>query len=41
MYCNVLSCSKKAKDINVKVCNMMTNTSEAKTMTKHILCDYK
>ena len=33
-------CSKKkAKDINMKVFNMITNKNEAKTMTKHISCD--
>ena len=37
---NVLSSKmcvpKKAKDINVKVFDMITNENEAKTMTKHI-----
>ena len=32
---------KKTKDINVKVFNMTTNKDEAKTITKHILCDCK
>ena len=32
---------KKTKDINVKVFNMITNKNEAKTMTKHISCDFK
>ena len=43
--CNVLSplmwFPKKSKDINIKVFNMITNKNEAKTMTKHILCDCK
>ena len=34
-------CSKKTKDINVKVFNMITNKNEAKTMVKHISCDCK
>ena len=37
-------CSKKKKKgngINVKVFNMTTNKSQAKTMAKHIPCDYK
>ena len=33
--------SKKIKDINVKVFNMITSKNEAKTMKKHISCDYK
>ena len=33
--------TKKTKDINVKVVNMITNKSDAKTMTKHISCDCK
>ena len=32
---------KKAKDINVKVFNIITNKNEAKTMTKHVSCDCK
>ena len=32
---------KKAKDINVKVFNMITNKNEAKTMKKHIPCHFK
>ena len=32
---------KETKDINVKTFNKLTNKSEAKTMTKHILCDCK
>ena len=32
---------KKQKNINVKAFNMITNKSEAKTMTKHISCDCK
>ena len=43
--CNVSSpkicVSKKAKDINVKVFNMITNKNYAKAMAKHILCDCK
>ena len=44
--CNILSLKlcvqKEAKDINVKVFNMLTNKNEAKTiMTKHISCDCK
>ena len=43
--CNVLSpkicIPKKAKNINVKVLNIMTNKNEAKTMKKHISCDCK
>ena len=31
----------KTKDVNVKVFNMITNRNEAKTMVKHISCDYK
>ena len=42
---NVLSpktcVSKKTKDINVKVFNLITNKKEAKTMTNHISCDCK
>ena len=38
--CNVLlpkiCILKKTKDINVEVFNMITNKTEAKTMTKHI-----
>ena len=34
-------CSKKTKNINVKVFNVITNKNEAKTMAKHILCDCK
>ena len=34
-------CSKKTKDINAKVFNIITNKNKAKTMTKHILCDCK
>ena len=34
-------CSKKAKDINIKAFNMMANKNEAKTMAKHISCDFK
>ena len=30
----------KTKDINVKVFDMITRISEAKTMVKHIWCDY-
>ena len=33
--------SKKIKDRNVKVFNMITNKNEAKTMTKHISCACK
>ena len=43
--CNILSSKtsvpKKAKDINVKVLNMMANKDEAKTIRKHISCDCK
>ena len=43
--CNVLSpkicVPQEAKDINVKAFNMLTNENEAKTMTKHISCDWK
>ena len=43
--CNVLSpkicVPKKAKDINVKTFNMITNKYEAKTMTEHISCDWE
>ena len=31
----------KTKYLNVKVFNMITNKSEAKTMVKHISCDFK
>ena len=31
----------KTKDINVKVCNMITRTIETKTMVKHFSWDYK
>ena len=34
-------CSKRKKDVNVKTFNMTTNKHEAKTMTKHIACDFK
>ena len=41
--CNVLSPTicvlKKTKDIKVQIFNMITNTNEAKTMTKHTSCD--
>ena len=43
--CNVLSPKicflKKAKGINEKVFNMITNKNEAKAMPKHISCDCK
>ena len=43
--CNISSpkicVSKKAKDINVKVFNMITNKNYAKAMAKYILCDCK
>ena len=43
--CNALSpiicVPKGTKYINVKVFNMITNKNEAKTIAKHILCDYK
>ena len=43
--CNVLSSKtsvpKKAKDINVKVFNMMANKDGAKAIRKHISCDCK
>ena len=43
--CNVLlpkiCVPKEIKDINVKTFNLITNKNEAKTMTKHISCDYK
>ena len=43
--CNVLSSKicvpEKAKYINVKAFNMITNKIEAKTMAKHISCDRK
>ena len=43
--CNVLSpkiyVSKETKDINVKPFNIITNKTEAKTMTKHSRCDCK
>ena len=38
---DVLFVVKKAKDINVKVFEMIANKNEAKTMTKHISCDCK
>ena len=38
---DVLFAVKKAKDINVKVFEMIANKNEAKTMTKHISCDCK
>ena len=31
----------KKKGVNVKAFNMITNKNEAKTMTKHVSCDYK
>ena len=34
-------CSSKTKDVNVKVFNMITNKSGAKTFIKHISCDCK
>ena len=34
-------CFKKAKDINIKVFNLITNKDEVKIMTKHIPCDHK
>ena len=43
--CNVLSSkisvARKTKKINVKVFNTITNKNEAKTMAKHVSCDYK
>ena len=43
--CNVLSpkicVPRKAKDINVKAFNMITNRNEAKTLVKCISCDCK
>ena len=43
--CNFLfpkiSVPKKTNDINVKVFNRITNKNGAKTMTKHISCDFK
>ena len=32
---------KKAKEINVTILNMITNTNEAKAMAKHTPCDCK
>ena len=32
---------KKAKGVNVKAFNMITNKNETKGMTGHILCDCK
>ena len=41
--CNVLSpkicVPRKAKDLNVKAFNMITNRNEAKTLVKCISCD--
>ena len=34
-------CSKKIKDINVDVFNMIKNKNEAKTMEKPASCDFK
>ena len=43
--CNALSpkicVPKETKYINIKALKMITNKNEAKTMTKHILCDCK
>ena len=43
--CNALSpkicVPKQTKDINVKASNMITNKDEAKTMAKHISCNWK
>ena len=44
--CNVISPKigapkKQKKGVNVKAFNMITNKNEAKTMTKHVSCDYK
>ena len=43
--CNVLSpkicVPKETKDINVKVCNMITNKNEPKAMTKDVSFDCK
>ena len=43
--CNVLSpkicIPKEAKDINLKVFNMITNRNEAKAKAEHISCDCK
>ena len=43
--CNVLSpklcVPKEPKDINIKEFNKIKNKNEAKTITKHILCDCK
>ena len=43
--CNVLSpkicVPKETKDVNVKACNMIKNKSKAKTIAKHISCDFK
>ena len=34
-------CSKRIKDMNVKIFNMITNKNETKAMTEHISCDCK
>ena len=43
--CNVLSPKicllKETKDINVKTFNIITNKNEAKTIAKHVSCEYK
>ena len=36
-----ISAPKETKDINVKAFNVITNKNEAKSMTKHISCDWK
>ena len=42
--CNVLSpkicLPKETKDINAKVCNMITKKDETKAITEHISCEY-
>ena len=43
--CNVLSpkiyVPKETKELNNKVCNIILNKNQAKTIRKHISCDFK
>ena len=32
---------KKTEDLNLKIFNMITETDESKTLTKHISCELK
>ena len=34
-------CSKKAKDLNISIFNIIKGINESKTLTKHISCECK